>query len=147
MITDTTVTATSAERTETIMTIVPPPLSSLEFSNDRLPVSPGSIVSVGAAGSVGSTGSVGTVGSVRSLVSIGLVCVTSVVDCVTGNEVVSRAFWVVLGFGVGILVDFKVEGITVVFDFVVVAIVVVFIVVLGFNVVIFIVVVAAGVVD
>lgn len=70
---------------------------------------------------------------------------TSVVDCVTGNEVVSRAFWVVFGFVVGILVDFKVEGITVVFDFVVAAIVVV--VVLGFKVVIFIVVVAAGVVD
>ena len=144
MITDTTVTATSAERTETIMTIVPLPLSSLEFSNDRFPVSPGSIGSVGAAGSVGSTGSVG---SVRSLVSIGLVCVTSVVDCVTGNEVVSRAFWVVLGFVVGILADFKVEGIAVVFDFVVAAIVVVFTVVFGFNVVIFIVVVAAGVVD
>ena len=144
MITDTTVTATSAERTETIMTIVPLPLSSLEFSNDRFPVSPGSIGSVGAAGSVGSTGSVG---SVRSLVSIGLVCVTSVVDCVTGNEVVSRAFWIVLSFVVGVLVDFKVKGITVVFDFVVAAIVVVFIVFLGFNVVIFIVVVAAGVVD
>ena len=141
MITDTTVTATSAERTDTIMTIVPPPLSSLEFSNDRLPVPPGSI------GSVGSTGSVCSVGSVRSLVSIGLVSVTSVVDCVTGNEVVSRAFWVVLGFVVGIFVDFKVKGITVVFDFVVAAIDVVFIVVLGFNVVIFIVVVAAGVVD
>ena len=132
MITDTTVTAKSAERTETTMIIVPPPLSSLEFSNDRLLVSPGSI---------------GSVGSVRSLVSIGLVCVTSVVDCVTGNEVVSRAFWVVLGFVVGISVDFKVEGIAVVFDFVVAAIVVVFIVVFGFNVVIFIVVVAAGVVD
>ena len=144
MITDTTVTATSAERTETIMTIVPPPLSSLELSNDRLPVSPGSIGSVGAAGSVGSTGSVGCV---RSLVSIGLVRVTSVVDCVTGNEVVSRAFWVVLGFVVGISVDFKVEGIAVVFDFVVAAIVVVFIVVFGFNDVIFIVVVAPGVVD
>ena len=144
MITDTTVTATSAERTETIMTIVPPPLSSLEFSNDRLLVSPGSIGSVGAAGSVGSTGSVGCV---RSLVSIGLVCVTSVVDCVTGNEVVSRPFWVVLCFVVGVLVDFKVESITVVFDFVVAAIVVVFTVVFGFNVVIFIVVVAAGVVD
>lgn len=132
MITDTTVTATSAERTETIMTIVPPTLSSLEFSNDRLPVSPGSL---------------GSVGSVRSLVSIGLVCVTSAVDCVTGNEVVSRAFWFVLGFVVGILVDFEVEGITVVFDFVVAAIVVVCTVVFGFNVVIFIVVVAAGVVD
>ena len=132
MITDTTVTAKSAERTETTMIIVPPPLSSLEFSNDRLLVSPGSI---------------GSVGSVRSLVSIGLVCVTSVVDCVTGNEVVSRAFWVVLGFVVGILVDFKVEGIAVVFDFVVAAIVVVCTVVFGFNVVIFIVVVAAGVVD
>ena len=72
---------------------------------------------------------------------------TSVVDCVTGNEVVSRAFWVVLGFVVGISVDFKVEGITVVFDFVVDAIVVVCTVVFGFNVVIFIVVVAAGVVD
>ena len=144
MITDTTVTAKSAERTETTMIIVPPPLSSLEFSNDRLLVSPGSIGSVGAAGSVGSTGSVG---SVRSLVSIGLVCVTSAVDCVTGNEVVSRAFWVVLGFVVGILVDFKVEGIAVVFDFVVAAIVVVCTVVFGFNVVIFIVVVAAGVVD
>ena len=132
MITDTTVTAKSAERTETTMTIVPPPLSSLEFSNDRLPVSQGSI---------------GSVGSVRSLVSIDLVCVTSVVDCVTGNEVVSRAFWFVLGFVVGILVDFKVEGIAVVFDFVVAAIVVVFIVVFGFNDVIFIVVVAAGVVD
>ena len=83
----------------------------------------------------------------RSLVSIGLVCVTSVVDCVTGNEVVSRAFWFVLGFVVGILVDFEVEGITVVFDFVVAAIVVVCTVVFGFNVVIFIVVVAAGVVD
>ena len=144
MITDTTVTATSAERTETTMIIVPPPLSSLEFSNDRLLVSPGSIGSVGAAGSVGSTGSVGCV---RSLVSIGLVRVTSVVDCVTGNEVVSRAFWVVLGFVVGISVDFKVEGITVVFDFVVAAIVVVFIVVFGFDDVIFIVVVAPGVVD
>ena len=144
MITDTTVTAKSAERTETTMAIVPPPLSSLEFSNDRLLVSPGSIGSVGAAGSVGSTGSVG---SVRSLVSIGLVCVTSVVDCVTGNEVVSRAFWFVLGFVVDISVDFKVEGITVVFDFVVAAIVVVFIVVFGFNDVIFIVVVAPGVVD
>ena len=132
MIPDTTVTATSAERTETTMTIAPPPLSSLEFSNDRLPVSQGSI---------------GSVGSVRSLVSIGLVCVTSVVDCVTGNEVVSRAFWVVLCFVVGVLVDFKVESITVVFDFVVAAIVVVFTVVFGFNVVIFIVVVAAGVVD
>ena len=132
MITDTTVTAKSAERTETTMIIVPPPLSSLEFSNDRLLVSPGSI---------------GSVGSVRSLVSIGLVCVTSVVDCVTGNEVVSRAFWVVLGFVVGISVDFKVEGIAVVFDFVVAAIVVVCTVVFGFNVVIFIVVVAAGVVD
>ena len=144
MITDTTVTAKSAERTETTMIIVPPPLSSLEFSNDRLLVSPGSIGSVGAAGSVGSTGSVG---SVRSLVSIGLVRVTSVVDCVTGNEVVSRAFWVVLGFVVGISVDFKVEGIAFVFDFVVAAIVVVFIVVFGFNDVIFIVVVAPGVVD
>ena len=144
MITDTTVTAKSAERTETTMIIVPPPLSSLEFSNDRLLVSPGSIGSVGAAGSVGSTGSVGCV---RSLVSIGLVRVTSVVDCVTGNEVVSRAFWVVLGFVVGISVDFKVEGIAVVFDFVVAAIVVVFIVVFGFNDVIFIVVVAPGVVD
>ena len=72
---------------------------------------------------------------------------TSVVDCVTGNEVVSRAFWFVLGFVVGILVDFKVEDITVVFDFVVAAIVVVFIVVFGFNVVIFIVVVAPVVVD
>ena len=132
MITDTTVTATSAERTETTVTIVFPTLSSLEFSNDRLPVSPGSL---------------GSVGFVRSLVSIGLVCVTSVVDCVTGNEVVSRAFWVVLGFVVGILVDFKVESIAVVFDFVVAAIDVVFIVVLGFNVVIFIVVVAAGVAD
>ena len=136
MITDTTVTATSAERTDTIMTIVPPPLSSLEFSNDRLPVPPGSI------GSVGSTGSVCSVGSVRSLVSIGLVCKTSVVDCLTGNEVVSLAFWVVLGFVVGILVDFKVKGIAVVFDFVVATVVV-----LGFNVVIFIVVVAAGIVD
>ena len=144
MITDTTVTAKSAERTETTMIIVPPPLSSLEFSNDRLLVSPGSIGSVGAAGSVGSTGSVG---SVCSLVSIGLVSVTSVVDCVTGNEVVSCAFWVVLCFVVGILVDFKVEGIAVVFDFVVAAIVVVFIVVFGFNDVIFIVVVAPGVVD
>lgn len=145
MITDTTVTAKSAERTETTMTIVPPPLSSLKLSNDRLLVSPGSIGSVGAAGcSVGSTVSVG---SVRSLVSIGLVRVTSVVDCVTGNEVVSRAFWFVLGFVVGILVDFKVEGIIVVFDFVVAAIVVVFTVVLGFNVVTFIVAVAAGVVD
>ena len=132
MITDTTVTAKSAERTETTMTIVPPPLSSLEFSNDRLPVSQGSI---------------GSVGSVRSLVSIGLVRVTSVVDCVTGNEVVSRAFWFVLGFVVGISVDFKVEGITVIFDFVVAAIVVVCTVVFGFNVVIFIIVVAAGVVD
>ena len=144
MITDTTVTATSAERTETTMIIVPPPLSSLEFSNDRLLVSPGSMGSVGAAGSVGSTGSVG---SVCSLVSIGLVSVTSVVDCVTGNEVVSRAFWVVLGFVVGISVDFKVEGIAVVFDFVVAAIVVVLIVVFGFNDVIFIVVVAPVVVD
>ena len=144
MITDTTVTATSAERTETTMIIVPPPLSSLEFSNDRLLVSPGSIGSVGAGGSVGSAGSVG---SVCSLVSIGLVCVTSVVDCVTGNEVVSRAFWVVLGFVVGISVDFKVEGIAVVFDFVVAAIVVVFIVVFGFDDVVFIVVVAPGVVD
>ena len=144
MITDTTVTARSAERTETTMTIVPPPLSSFEFSNDRLPTSPGSIDSVGSAGSVGSTGSVG---SVRSLVSIGLLRVTSVVDCVTGNEVVSLTFWVVLGFVVDILVDFKVEGITVIFDFVVAAIVVIFIVVFGFNVVIFIVVVAAGVVD
>ena len=144
MITDTTVTAKSAERTETTMAIVPPPLSSLEFSNDRLLVSPGSIGSVGAAGSVGSAGSVD---SVCSLVSIGLVCVTSAVDCVTGNEVVSRAFWFVLGFVVGILVDFKVEGIAVVFDFVVAAIVVVFIVVFGFNDVIFIVVVAPGVVD
>lgn len=132
MIRDTTVTATSAERTETTITIVSPKLSSLEFSNDRLPVSPGSL---------------GSVGSVRSLVSIGLVCVTSVVDCVTGNEVVSRAFWFVLGFVVGILVDFEVEGITVVFDFIVAAIVVVCTVVFGFNVVIFIVVVAAGVVD
>ena len=141
MITDTTVTATSAERTETTMTIVPPPLSSFEFSNDLLPISPGSIESVGLAGSVGSTG------SVRSLVSIGLLRVTSVVDCVTGNEVVSRALWVVLGFVVDILVDFKVEGITVIFDFVVAAIVVIFIVVFGFNVFIFIVVIAAGVVD
>lgn len=141
MITDTTVTATSAERTETTMTIVPPALSSFEFSNDLLPISPGSIESVGLAGSVGSTG------SVRSLVSIGLLRVTSVVDCVTGNEVVSRALWVVLGFVVDILVDFKVEGITVIFDFVVAAIVVIFIVVFGFNVVIFIVVIAAGVVD
>ena len=144
MIADTTVTAKSAERTETTMIIVPPPLSSLEFSNDRFPVSPGSIGSVGSTGCVGSAGSVG---SVCSLVSIGLVSVTSVVDCVTGNEVVSRAFWFVLGFVVGILVDFKVEGITVVFDFVVDAIVVVCTVVFGFNVVIFIVVVAAGVVD
>lgn len=139
MITDTTVTAKSAERTETTMTIVPPPLSSLEFSNDRLPVSPGSIGSVSSTGSVGSTG---FVGCVRSLVSIGLVCKTSVVDCLTGNEVVSRAFWVVLGFVVDISVDFKVEGIAVVFDFVVATIVV-----LGFNVVIFIVVIAAGIVD
>lgn len=144
MITDTTMTAKSAERTETTMIIVPPPLSSLEFSNDRLLVSPGSIGSVGFTASVGSTGSVG---SVRSLVSIGLVRVTSVVDCVTANEVVSRAFWVVLGFVVGISVDFKVEGIAFVFDFVVAAIVVVFIVVFGFNDVIFIVVVAPGVVD
>ena len=144
MITDTTVTAKSAERTETTMIIVPPPLSSLEFSNDRLLVSPGSIGSVGAASWVGSAGSVG---SVCSLVSIGLVSVTSVVDCVTGNEVVSRAFWVVLGFVVGISVDFKVGGIAVVFDFVVAAIVVVFIVVFGFNDVIFIVVVAPVVVD